>query len=423
MNKKRLWICLGLFLVSLVVGYGAYSFVGMFFDDNEDVVDNNAQDNRDDEQLGDNETDEVVDNENNSSEDVKDEEDNRKPATEVYNKVLHYSGNYLDISSELTKFDNGDEYKGKLLTLTVDKIKIDGKEYTFSWKNHPQHCVLDYDYMREGYNEFYINNKIFYAQNDQACYLEMAYYVTIINNKYIGVTFEGQGGNRMMVFDKNINLVDTLEYVNLEIRNNGIYFSEYVDDGGCVVNNYTYTIKDGKAVKTFKNKVNNTECNELTGDGCECNTDSSKAVKFELMKQNENIVIGNLSLSFIGVKIEDIYYETRYQYTLDILVNGKKINSNIFSNKNNKVIWSSNYAASFKVLELDNYYIITSFIAKQNDGSYVLILNKDGKVLKTFDDVGIKIDESNLSIEVTDCFVSNDVIQCPSQTYKLSELK
>lgn len=417
MDKKSLWICLGLFVVSLVVGYGAFSFVLMFSNEENDIINND-----DNVHLDNNIDDEVVDNDKDEQLDQKDDEYG-SPATEIYNKVIHYSGNYIDVSNDIIKFDNDENNKDKLLTLTVDKIKLDGKEYTFSFKNHPQHCALDYDYMREGYNEFYINDKMFYAQNNQACYLERVYYITIINNKYIGITFEGQGTNRLMVFDKNINLIDTLEYVNIEIKNNEIMFSEYVEDDGCVLNNYIYDIVDDKSVKIFKSKTNNNECDMMFDKGCDCVIDDRNAVKFNLTKQNENIVMGKLSLNFVGVKTERTDYETMYQYTLDILVNGKKIDSNIFSNKNNKVIWSSNYAAGFNVLELDNYYILTSFIAKQNDGSYVLIIDKSGKIIKTFDDVGIQIDEDNKEIKVTDCLSNNVEASCFSHTYKLSELK
>ena len=122
------------------------------------------------------------DNTDNSS----DNED--EPATEVYEKIVHYSGDYVDLSSYIIEFDNNEQNKDKLLTLVVDNIKLDGKKYKFSFKNHPQNCLLDYDYMKEEYNEFYINDKMIYKQNNQACYLERAYYITIIEGKYIGIT-------------------------------------------------------------------------------------------------------------------------------------------------------------------------------------------------------------------------------------------
>ena len=407
MDKKSLWICLGLFVVSLVVGYGTFLIVDVFREKNENLIDNTDIDN--------NVNDDVVSDEF---------DDDFKPATEVYNKVLHYSGNYLDISDEVIEFDNNNDYKDKLLTLTVDNIKIDGKEYTFSWKNHPQDCISGYDYMREGYNEFYINDKLFYFQSNEACYLERAYYITIINDKYIGVTFEGQMGNRMYVFDKNINLVDQVYFYKIDIKKDGIYFSQYADESGCILNNYVYDIVDGETVKIFKNMTNNNVCDEMYDKGCNCSTDNSKGIKFELDKEKEKIKINDLILDFNGVKTGETDYQmVQYQYTLDISLNGKKIDALIFSNKDDKVIWFSNCAAYFEVYQLDNYYILKSVIAKQNDGSYVLIIDKDGKILKTFNDVAIKIDDRNLSVEVTDC-VSNDVLaNCSSHTYKLSELK
>jgi hypothetical protein len=278
--------------------------------------------------------------------------------------------------------------------------------------------------MREGYNEFYINDKMFYSQNNQACYLERVYDITIINEKYIGVTFEGQTGNRMMVFDKDINLVDTVYFYKISIDKDRISFSQYVDDSGCVLNNYEYDIVDGESIKIFKSKTNNNECDEHSGKGCNCVADNSKDIRFELKKEKEKIMINDLVLNFIGEKTgEASNNESAYKYILDMTMDGKKIESDIFKNKNNRVIWSSNCAALFEVLELDNYYILKSSIAVQTGGSYILVMDKEGNVLKSFEDVMIKIDESNLSIDVTDCASVELLQQCPVQTYKLTDLK
>lgn len=418
MDRKSLWICVLLFLLSLLIGYASYSWISIYVDNN-DVIDSDDTLN-DEEGTLTNGNNELGDNGNIDS----DEENVNKPATEVYNKLIHYSGVSFDISSEVINFDNNEEYNNKLLTLVVDNIKLDGKEYTFSLKNHPQNCLLDYDYTKEGYNEFYINDKMIYRQNNQACYLERAYDITIIKGKYIGITFEGQGGNRMMVFDKDINLVDTVYFYKININKDGISFSQYVDDSGCVLNNYEYDIVDGEPIKIFKFKTNNSECDEHSGKGCNCAADNSKDIRFELKKDKEKIMINKLVLNFIGEKTgEASNNELAYKYILDMTMDGKKIESDIFKNKNNRVIWSSNCAASFEVLELDNYYILKSSIAVQTGGSYILVMDKEGNVLKSFEDVMIKIDESNLSIDVTDCASVELLQQCPVQTYKLADLK
>ena len=258
MDKKSLYLCLSLFIISLVVGYTVCSFTNVFINNDEDVIDDIETDNKEDEQLNDG-----VNN-------VIDDQDDLKPATDVYKELIHYSGSYIDLSKKIIDFDDNIEHNDKLLSLTVDNIKVSGKEYTFSFKNHPQHCALDYNYMREGYNEFYINDKLIYSQVNQACYLERLHYVTIIDNKYIGITFEGQNGNIMYVYDGDIILVDTVDYKEININNEGILFSQYADDNGCVLYNYIYDEVDGKLMKTFKSKVNNIECDELNNKGCNC---------------------------------------------------------------------------------------------------------------------------------------------------------
>ena len=45
MDKKSLWICLGLFVVSLVVGYGSFAIVEVFREKNENLIDNTDIDN------------------------------------------------------------------------------------------------------------------------------------------------------------------------------------------------------------------------------------------------------------------------------------------------------------------------------------------------------------------------------------------
>ena len=47
------------------------------------------------------------------------------------------------------------------------------------------HYTLDVIVEKYNYNEFYINDKLIYSQNNQACYLERIQYLTIIDNKYI----------------------------------------------------------------------------------------------------------------------------------------------------------------------------------------------------------------------------------------------
>lgn len=127
----------------------------------------------------------------------------------------------------------------------------------------------------------------------------------------------------------------------------------------------------------------------------------------------------NLELKFVGTQIMDNFYN----YTLEIILNGKIVDSKIFGNIYNKIIWSSNHASSFRVMRLDNYYIFISSVEKEVDGSYVLILDNDGNVLKTFEDIYINVDKENLKLETSDCITEEVDEICKKTTYKLKELK
>jgi len=394
MDKKSLLICVVLFIISFLVGYGAILVVDYVSYDDNDVVDNDDSNdyNEDVDNDDSNDYNEDVDSDDSDSLEEDNIDNESKPATEVYNKTIGYSGSYVSVVDEIIDFEENEKYKNKLLTLTVDNIVLDGEKYTFSLKNHPQHCAMDYNYMREGYNEFYINDKMIYSQYNQSCYLERVHYITVINNKYIGIAFEGQNGKYMKIYDKNIKLVDTLEYSDIDFEFGEIIYADKNDES----KHFIYDIVDGKVQK--REKIN-------------------------LDEIKESYTYGDLKLIFTGDKSSLINGEEKYEYTLDISLNGKKIDSSIFGNKNNKVIWSSNHAASFRVVDIDNYYILVSSIIMQNDGSYVLIIDKKGNVLKTFNDVDITIDEVKLEVEVTDCKSYDVDPDCSTNRYKLSKLK
>lgn len=259
-NKKNIIIYIGLFLVAVVVGIIGFNIYDNIVgkNDGNDVVDNDDLEADDELQNND-----VVEDNNSVKED-----DN--VATEIFNKDISYSGDYIDLGKYVEEFNSNLDYKGKLLNLTLDNIMINGKEYVFKFNKHPQSCTENILYYEKGHNEFYINDKLIYSQNNQACYLEMVHLITIIDNKYIGVSYRSQGGNYMKVYNSDIELVDTIEFIGVDIENGEIVYSEYEEGNGCLVNRYSYEILNDKSVKTFKEQVSNTTCNQMTGDGC-CN--------------------------------------------------------------------------------------------------------------------------------------------------------
>lgn len=188
------------------------------------------------------------------------------------NITVNYAGDFIDLNKYISDFDGNDEYNNKLLNLTVSSIKINGKNHTFQFNNHPKSCseLIGNDSYNDYHNAFYIDDVKIYNQNNQGCYLERANLLTVIDNEYIGIAYNSQGGNYMKVYNENAKLVDTIEFLNIKIENNEIIYSEYEEGNGCLVNNYSYTFSNGKSSKTFKSQENNTTCNEMTGEGC-CN--------------------------------------------------------------------------------------------------------------------------------------------------------
>ena len=95
-----------------------------------------------------------------------------------------------------------------------------------------------------------------------------------------------------------------------------------------------------------------------------------------------------------------------YQYNLDILFNNKKIDSNIFSDVNKKVLWSKTYAASFMVKKVNNYYLLKSMLGKQVNGEYIIVLDNNGNIVNSFSDVTSELKDNTLLI--LKCVVDKD---------------
>ena len=142
----------------------------------------------------------------------------------------------------------------------------------------------------------------------------------------------------------------------------------------------------------------------------------ARDMEFELLEEKENYI------SFILNSNEKTKHNYPFDFSL-ILYYELKGNEIVVGwhviNKDNKVIWSSNYAASFKIVNIDDYYILISSIAVQNGGEYVLVMDKEGNVVKTFENVLIVIDKNNSELKVTDCKSISLTSICPSKTYSL----
>lgn len=199
--------------------------------------------------------------------------DEDKVLSEIIDLSISYNGNFVDLDGYISKFDNNESNKGKLLSVVVNNMMINGREYVFKLNNHPQNC-LDFvttNSYNDEHNSYYINNKWIYHQNNQACYLERVHLITVIDNKYIGISFRGEAGNYMNIYDENVMLVDKLDALSIKVVDGKIIYTDYEkDDEECLINTYTYEIVDGKPVKTLMNNGSEKYCNQMTGKGC-CN--------------------------------------------------------------------------------------------------------------------------------------------------------
>ena len=152
---------------------------------------------------------------------------------------------------------------------------------------------------------------------------------------------------------------------------------------------------EGSNTIVDQNDYEDTEENEISE-----NQKSDNKKILELSKENESFDINLLHLDFYGVKMEDS--EDYYRYTARIFYNNKEINNNFFNDINHYRIWSHNMSADFKVYQMENVYVLVSFIAKQCFENEVMIINTNGDVLKTFSETNIDFDDSVITIRTSD---------------------
>lgn len=137
----------------------------------------------------------------------------------------------------------------------------------------------------------------------------------------------------------------------------------------------------------------------------------SNVKSIELTKEAEELVVDdNLKIKFIGIK-DSTMTEEAYQYKAEIYLNNELITDNFFTGTN---IYSTNYGATFDVTKIENTYIIKSFIAKQCNGSFVLVLSTD-KTFKSYNDVSIGIDEKLKQYTISQCVDCMNAATCTEE--------
>ena len=231
--------------------------------------------------------------------------------------------------------------------------------------------------------------------------------------------------NNTFFEDITKDIVYSYAYAYFKIENiNNYYLIQYIEDGS--QSNGTYLIildKDGNLINSFENvnyKFNyNTYEYEIKTS---YNLEELSYQKYllgnriplidrktiNLFEEKVTLVVDDkLTLNFNGYKTTDI---DGYTYTLDILFNNNnKINNNsIFENENKRVIWSNNFSASLQVIKINNKYIIDSYIAEQANGHYLLILDENGKLIKSFEDISYDILYDKLELQARKCIAMED---------------
>lgn len=160
-----------------------------------------------------------------------------------------------------------------------------------------------------------------------------------------------------------------------------------------------------------KDNQNNSSGN--TNDNVQQNIQTTKIL---LSDEGETHKFLNLNLKFIGSKIDG-----GYEYYVELTLNDKIVECELFSKNNLRMIWSSSMAAEFEINYINGYYILISSIAKQNDGDYVLIIDDKGNAVREFEDVGFTIKDSGESFIVDDCLTNAMDETCSSIEYFLSK--
>lgn len=352
--------------------------------------------------------------------------DKLKPVTVVDNNTKGHKDDAKDsLGNTYKKYKtNSIQYVLKDLGLTVDEIeKWNNKTLVLEGNYHYE--LYNTDIIKEKYPNMYkeiFNESFEISVGDIPCENKIFLYDKDVDKIVINV---GSGctsdyGTKAKIIDsslkndiykvsfvkgyfkksENNTAIITINGKDIELKDNNFKDILFKNKDALVI--YTLTFKKENNVYTF-DSIKSADKNQ---------------VQLELEKQNYTYAFdNNLKIVFNGTKSNK--QENGYEYVLNISVKDKLISSNIFTNANDKVVYSSNFAASFKIYKIDSYYFLISSVAKQNDGDYVLIIDESGKIIKSFKDVRINIDEENKKYTITDCLTNNIAEECKKTNYDI----
>ena len=168
--------------------------------------------------------------------------------------------------------------------------------------------------------------------------------------------------------------------------------------------------KDNK--KENENKDNKEVVTTLNND--------SKELKLET--DRDEFKINNLTLKFFG---EDVSKETNveksYKYVLSIDLNGVGISSNIYSNPDKRIINSTNLNSTFTLYAIEDIYVLKSTTGAKKDGENILVIDKSGNFIESFEDISANVSVKDKKINYTNCITDDENEVCDTRVYEISK--
>ncbi len=242
--------------------------------------------------------------------------------------------------------------------------------------------------------------------------------------------------NNTFFEDQSKDIVYSYSYAYFKIENiNNYYLIQYIKDGSQSNGRYVIILDNqGNLINSFENVYFKFDYNTYEYDieksenleiiYCQKYILGDKSPIFNevfksLAEEKETFKVDDkLTLNFNGYKVEDM---GGYTYNLDIIFNNKKLNNNtIFERNDKRFIWSSNFSAGVNVIILNNQYIIDSYIGEQVNGHYLVILDENGKLIKSFEDVDYEIIYDKMELHVRQCEVMKDCYEVEPEIFSFN---
>lgn len=141
-----------------------------------------------------------------------------------------------------------------------------------------------------------------------------------------------------------------------------------------------------------------------------------------LAKEQEKFKFNDLTLEFFG---EDASKDTNvagsYKYVLSLDINGVGISSNIYSNPNKRIINSTNLNSTFTLYAVEDLYILKSTTGAKRDGENILVIDKKGNFIESFEDISANVSIKDKKIDYTNCITDDENETCDKRVYEISK--